>query len=75
MGGKSRNMVTNFVKNVIFFLQIFRKKSFVKKRQKYPSKCEISSQNCKDFPPKAKFPGNEITKFQILSMPGNLSWL
>ena len=37
-------------------------------RQKYPSKWYISPQNCKDFLPKAKFPGNEIPKFHILSM-------
>ena len=38
---------------------------FVRKRPKYPSKWEISSQICKDFPPKAQFPGNEIHKFHI----------
>ena len=40
----------------------------VRKRQKYPSKWYISTQNCKDFPPKARFPRNEIPKFHILSM-------
>ena len=33
---------------------------------KFPLK--ISPQNCKSFPPKAKFPGNEIPKFRIFSM-------
>ena len=40
----------------------------VRKRQKYTSKWCTSPQNCKDFPPKAKFPGNEIPKFLLFSM-------
>ena len=28
----------------------------------------IASKNCKYFPPKAKFPGNEMTKFHIFSI-------
>ena len=59
------NMVKNCVKMWIFykFWDIFGRK-----RPKYPSKLWISPQNCKYFPPKATFPGNEMTKFHILSM-------
>ena len=32
----------------------------------------FSPQNYKDFPPKAKFPGNEIPKFHIFSMHAEL---
>ena len=35
----------------------------LRKRQKYPSKWYIFPQNCKDFPPKAQFPGKEIPQF------------
>ena len=54
------------VKKCDFFLQM--SEIFVRKRLKYPSKRYISPQNCKDFPPKAKFPKNQIPKFHILSM-------
>ena len=43
---------------------------FVRKGPKYPSKWYTSPQNCKDFPPKAKFPGNKIPKFPFFSMHG-----
>ena len=35
----------------------------------------MSPQNCKYFPPKAKFPGNEIPKFRILSMHASMMCL
>ena len=41
---------------------------FVRKRPKYPYKWSIFPQNCKYFPPKAKFSGKEIPKFCIFSM-------
>ena len=50
------------------------KNATFRNRQKYPSKWYISPQNCKDFLPKAKFPGNEIPKFHILSMHVDHQW-
>ena len=55
------NMVNIFVKNVNIF-QILRNLCKKKTHDKY------FPQNCKDFSPKAQFPGNKIPKFHILSI-------
>ena len=55
------NMVKNCIQN--FFYKV--SEIFGRKRSKYPSKLNDSPQNCKYFPPKAKFPRNEIPKFRI----------
>ena len=56
------NMVKNCIKNVNF-LQIFR--NIGKKKTKISILMINFPQNCKYFPPKEKFPGNEMTKFHF----------
>ena len=58
-------MVKIYVKNVILNL--------VKKRPKYASKWQVFPQNCKDFPPRAKFHRNEIHKFHIFAMHAHMN--